>query len=270
LSRDLPLDILSMILTAEQLRRNVGLGNCYIICGDDVAQSNIGRSSDFTESNIDEVAQIRVKSLRYVIEKLGFDDHMTVLLGSKIDSVIPSDVFADYQHMCDELLARGAQPYFALETAQIWALAGQSKGGVKVSWFSRNNSSYEKGTILDEKPFDDFYRNSMRDLFVENTVSTVYTRAGVRTAPAHNGHVKKESPYVCYDPAERLVINNMDEVEHMLENVLHGEELPYRNSVYRYYLHLARLYEAVMHGSVQYDGYVQIPKRIKTIVAEIS
>lgn len=53
LCKGLPIDVLSMVLTAEKLRRELNLGRCRIICANGITYTNIPKNSDFSKENID-------------------------------------------------------------------------------------------------------------------------------------------------------------------------------------------------------------------------
>ncbi|MEK6953207.1 MAG: hypothetical protein AABX29_09410 [Nanoarchaeota archaeon] len=244
LSQGLPLDVLTMILTAEQLRRDVGLGNCYIVCDNEAAIANLGEKTGFTETNINRIAQANRELIKIVLDQLGISDHFSVFLGSDLQQIIGDESRDAFIEIKDQIKSKyEVGDYFAIETAQMYSLIGS--GGVKIGWFNKRTSLKDKGFILDELPFDSFYMRYCEQEGLRNNASFIYVNAGVNLKPGHNDQVVKESPYACYDPKSRVLLRPDEDAEKKLSDIDKYQNTPAKVSIRKYFHNFVRQFEDV-------------------------
>lgn len=232
ISQGLPLDVLTMILTAEQLRRDVGLGKCYIVCDDVASLSNVGVKKDFTEKTINRIATSNRDLIQLILEQLDFQNYFSVILGSDLDTYdLSNEIRTKYK----------TSDYFAIETAQMYSLIGL--GGIKVGWFNKRTSIKNKDYILDELPFDNFYKQYCMQEGLSNNASFVYVKSGVNLSSGRNDQVVKESPYACYDSEYRVLLRPDEDAENKLNEIIRNQQIPANRSIKRYFHNLVRQFE---------------------------
>lgn len=210
LNKGFPIDILSMILTAEKLRRELGLGRCRVICANEITYTNIPNKPDeFSRESIDRVMTAERDLLQLVVERFGISDHWDIFLESDIEQIIDRELREEYDRIvadADTVPFIGGHHY-AMEMAQMYALINQEKGGVKLGWFMRPLNTVRPEYIMDEQPFDARYTLYLAHQGLTNRVSTPYTHAGVKLYPSEKGLVNKEPPYICYNPSDRILLS---------------------------------------------------------------
>lgn len=215
LNKALPIDVLSMVLTAEKLRRELNLGRCRIICANGITYTNIPKNPDFSKEGIDRVLSAERDILQIALERLGIADHWDVFLETDIENIIGPERKAAYDRMiadADEVPFIGGH-YYSIEMAQMWSLLNQEVGGVKLGWFIRNLSKVQAEYIMDEQPFDARYVMFLALQGIRNTTSIPYVKAGVRIFPGTQGQVDKAAPYICYDPKDRVLLSPFEDPE---------------------------------------------------------
>ncbi|OGK31061.1 hypothetical protein A3F29_02190 [Candidatus Roizmanbacteria bacterium RIFCSPHIGHO2_12_FULL_33_9] len=246
ISRGLPFDVLTMILTAEQLRRDAGLGTCYIVCADDAAYTNVGVKEGFTDDKVHRVIQAKKELIQLVVDQLGFSDNFSIFLGSNIQSTIGTGGIEVFNDITDQIRSDyGVGEYFAIEIAQMYSLVGRGKGAVKIGWFNKRISIRNKRTFMDELSFDAFYKVFCSQQGLPDILSCVYVNAGVNLKPGQNDQVVKEPPYTCYDPETRILLNPAENAERKLNPIVNNQNKPANISIRKYYDNLIRLFEDV-------------------------
>lgn len=217
LSKGLPIDVLSMVLTAEKLRRDLGLGRCRIICANGITYTNIPNNPDFSKEGIDWVMSAERDLLQLAVERFGIADHWDIFLETDIEEIIGHDGKETY----DRIVKDAEQTpfisghHYALEMTQMYTLLNQETGGVKLGWFIRNINKAKPEYIMDEQPFDARYAMFLAYRGLTNTISIPYAHAGVRLHPGRGG-VDKDAPYICYDPRDRILLSPFEDPEQKL------------------------------------------------------
>lgn len=217
LNRGFPMDILNMVLTAEKLRRELGLGRCRIICANGITYTNIPRDSVFSQEGIDRVLGAERDLLQLVVERFGIADHWDIFLETDIEQIIGGELKEEYDRMIEDAdtVSYIGGHHYAIEMAQMYSLLNQETGGVKLGWFMRHLEKKKGGYIMDEQPFDARYVMYLADRGLANTISIPYVHAGVRLEPGfYSGKegredfalVNKAAPYICYEPDDRVLL----------------------------------------------------------------
>lgn len=212
LNRGLPIDVLSMVLTAEKMRRELGLGRCRIICANGITYTNIPKSSAFSKEGIDRVLSTERDILKLAVERFGIGDHFDIFLETDIEQIIGKELKEEYDRMIEDADTVGyiGGHHYAIEMAQMHSLLNQETGGVKLGWFMRHLDRKKGGYIMDEQPFDARYTMYLADRGIPNTTSIPYAHAGVRLHPGKQGDtilVNKAPPYICYEPEDRILLS---------------------------------------------------------------
>lgn len=214
LNKGLPMDILSMVLTAEKLRREIGLGRCRVICANEITYTNIPNNpAEFSKESIDRVMATERDLLQLVVERFGIADHWDIFLESDIEKIIGTDLKEQYDQIVSDA---DAVPFigghhFAMEMAQMYTLVNQDPGGVKLGWYMRPLNKRRPEYIMDEQPFDARYALYLAFKGLTNKVSIPYAHAGVKLLPDQKGMVNREPPYICYDPADRILLSPFED-----------------------------------------------------------
>ena len=209
LCKGLPFDILSMILIGEKIRRLLNLGECWILAANRITYTNIPRNPDFSKESIDRMMIGERDLLQIVLEKFAIKNHWKVFLQTDLEEIIGSKLKVHYEQIIEDADAVDfvGGHHYSIEMADIWALAGQRLGGVKLSWFIRNLDKIHGGYIMDEQPFDARFNLYMALRNRPNRTSFAYVHAGARLFPGSTGMLEKESPYICYNPKTRLLLS---------------------------------------------------------------
>lgn len=66
LCKALPFDVLTMILTGEEIRRKMNISKCKILLANRITYTNIPRNSEFSKNSIDKVMNTEKKLLKQV------------------------------------------------------------------------------------------------------------------------------------------------------------------------------------------------------------
>lgn len=248
LNKGLPIDILSMVLTAEKLRRELGLGRCRIICANDITYTNIPKNSEFSKEAIDRVLGGERDLLQLVVERFGIADHFDIFLGTDIGQVIGDEAKEQYDAMiidADTVPFVGGHHY-SMEMAEMYYLIGGETGGVKLGWFMRHLEKTHGGYIMDEQPFDARYTMYLAYRGLPNKTSIPYAHAGVRLYPGVRGLVNKAAPYICYEPDDRILLSPFeDPVRKLSEATKAGGGLRLK-SIRRHFGSIIKLFEEVV------------------------
>ncbi len=215
LCKGLPFDVLSMVLTAEKLRRELGLGTINILCANDITHTNIGKHPEFSVESIDRVMSAERDLLQIVVERLGLADHFRIFLGTDMDEVLGPELKEAYDAMVEHAkeVPFVKDLHYAMEIAEMYSIINQQLGGIKLGWFMGNPSTTEPKYIMDEQPFDARYVLYLASRGIINRVSIPYAKAGVRIYPDKNGHTEKAPPYIDYDPRKRILLSPFEDPE---------------------------------------------------------
>jgi hypothetical protein len=214
LCKGLPFDVLSMVLTAEKLRRVLDLSECRILLANRITYTNIPKNAEFSKESIDNVMTGERDILRLVVKKFGFNNNVwKIFLQTDLEEVVGGDVknkYEDLIRVADNTKMVGGHHY-SIEMADIWSLVGQAVGGIKLGWFIRNLDVENGGYIMDEQPFHARFNLFMALHNISNTVTLAYANAGARLYPGETGNLEKESPYICYQPWNRLLLSPFED-----------------------------------------------------------
>lgn len=214
LCKGLPFDVLSMLLTGEKLKRELKLSECRIL----LANTNIPKNPEFSEIAIDNIMKGERDLLQLVINKFGFQN-WKIFLQTDLEEIVGNRIKNDYEKLiqvADKANLVGGHHY-SIEMADIWSLVGQEIGGIKLGWFIRNLDDENGGYIMDEQPFHARFNLFMALQNLKNNVALAYANAGARLYPGPTGALEKESPYICYQPENRLLLSPFEQPIKKLE-----------------------------------------------------
>lgn len=261
LNKGFPIDILSMVLTAEKLRRQLGLGRCRVICANGITYTNIPRKPDeFSKESIDRVMSAERDLLQLVVDRFGIADHWDIFLETDIKQVIGEELKEQYDMMIEDA---DAVPFigghhYSIEMAQMYTLLNQDRGGVKLGWFMRNLSKTKAEYIMDEQPFDARYAMYLAYRGLTNKISIPYIHAGVKLYPGLNRAFNKEAPYICYNPKDRILLRPTEDPERkLIEATNAGGGLNFRE-IRRHYGSLVKLFEEIVITASIADRRVRV------------
>lgn len=198
LSQGLPVDVLSMILVGDQLKKLNGIKKCYILLADEITKTN-----PFDLAKLEKLFSSYKTILQKVIKGFGLEDWEIVLQSSLIDHPV-------YQKNLKEVQEQVTDYHLALEVADIKSilvdcilnpeLAGGH--GLKVGWFLEGKAT------RDERSFDKLFEQ----VYPDKKVSFVYTVGGVRLFPVKGCGVERMVPYICYYPERRILFSKDEKV----------------------------------------------------------
>lgn len=269
LCRGLPLDVLSMVLTAEKLRRELNLGRGRIICANGITYTNIAKNADFSKEKIDRVLSAERDLLQIAVERFGFADHWDIFLETDIENIIGKDLKEQYDQMiveADRVPFIGGHHY-SIEMAQMWSLLNQEAGGVKLGWFMRNINQERPQYIMDEQPFDARYVMYLASRGITNKISIPYVKAGVRLFPNSAGHIDKDVPYICYHPKDRILLSPFENPVKKLQLATQAGGGLRSRYIRRHFATIIRLFEEMVleKSELKMPGTKQLFYRQKTI-----
>jgi len=212
LCKGLPFDVLAMVLTAEKLKRDLGLSECRILLANRITYTNISKNPEFSEMSIDNVMRAERDLLELVIKKFGFKN-WKIFLQTDLEKIVGKDVKNEYEKLITQADQTGlvGGHHYSIEMADIWSLVGQDIGGIKLGWFMRNMDNENGGYIMDEQPFHARFNLFLALQNMQNNVTLAYANAGVRLYPGPTGALEKESPYICYQPENRLLLSPFEQ-----------------------------------------------------------
>ncbi|MFH1326323.1 MAG: hypothetical protein ABIH48_02545 [Candidatus Falkowbacteria bacterium] len=150
--------------------------------------------------------------LQLVINKFGFQN-WKIFLQTDLQEIVGNKIKNDYEKLiqvADKTDLVGGHHY-SIEMADIWSLVGQEIGGIKLGWFIRNLDNENGGYIMDEQPFHARFNLFMALQNLKNNVTLAYANAGARLYPGPTGALEKESPYICYQPENRLLLSPFEQ-----------------------------------------------------------
>ncbi len=261
LCRGLPFDVLGMLLTGEKLRRELQLIECRILLANRITYTNIQRSLEFSKTSIDNVMKGERDLLQLVVEKFGFQNNWKIFLQTDLEKIVGEEIKNNYEKiikLADDTNLVGGHHY-AIEMADIWSLVGQEQGGIKLGWFMRNLDKENGGYIMDEQPFHARFNLFMALQNMQNNVTLTYVKAGARLYPSVVGALEKESPYICYQPKNRLLLSPFEQpIKKLQEATLAGGGFQFK-----YYRNLMsgiiNLFEELVLSSDQNGKIKRIP-----------
>lgn len=251
LNKGFPIDILSMVLTAEKLRQEIGLGKCRVICANEITYTNIPKKPDeFSKESIDRVLATERDLLKLVVDKFGIGDHWEIFLESDIEQIIGRDLKDEYDRIvadADTVPFIGGHHY-AMEMAQMYTLINQEQGGVKLGWYMRPLNTVRPEYIMDEQPFDARYTLYLAHKGLTNRVSTPYAHAGVKLYPGKKGLVDKEPPYICYDPSNRILLSPFEDPRAKLSEATQAGGGLWFREIKTHYANIVGLFQEIVLG----------------------
>ena len=250
LCKGLPFDVLTMILTGEDIRRKMNLGKCRILLANRITYTNIPRNSEFSKESIDKVMAAERDIINLVLKKFGFDKYWEAFLQTDIEDIIGEEAKQQYE----ELIKKGDKSkivgghHYAIEMADIYSLVGRDTGGIKLGWFIRNLDKVNGGYIMDEQPFHVRFALFLATLNLTNKVTLAYANAGARLYPGPTGELEKESPYICYQPENRLLLSPLENaVDKLKKATIAGGAFQYK--YYRNFINgIIDLFENLVMG----------------------
>ena len=220
LCKGLPFDVLSMVLTGEKIRRDLKLKKCRILLANRITYTNIPRNDEFSKESIDRVMIAEKEILIHVLKKFNIYDNWEVILQTELDKHISPELLKDYENIigiADKTEYIGGHHY-SIEMADIYSMVGSNSGGIKLGWFIRNIDTINGGYIMDEQPFHARYVMLMAEMGIKNKTSLAYVNAGARLYPGLTGQLEKESPYICYQQYNRLLLSPFEKPIEKLKN----------------------------------------------------
>jgi hypothetical protein len=194
-SRALPLDVMGLVLSAEQARRTLNAERLIVL----VADSH-GRCNGAPQELLDRRSAHYVARLRGIADVCGFA-HMHVVLASDwerdpayrrtfeaVQRSVPSDI----------------DPYVLREVADIAHVEREHGGVVKVGWALQRSREHVR---RDERTFDETFER-----WVGGRACFVYSKPG----RALDDRRQKVSPYVVADAERRILIDPNEDVAEKL------------------------------------------------------
>jgi|GEM_PF-1869563 len=260
LCKGLPFDVLGMLLTAEKLKKELQLSENRILLANRITYTNIPKNSEFSEIAIDNVMQGERDLLQLVVKKFGFEN-WKIFLQTDLEKIVGTEAKNNYENLiqlADKTELVGGHHY-SIEMADIWSLVGQENGGIKLGWFTRNLDNENGGYIMDEQPFHARFNLFMALQNLKNNVTLSYAKAGARLYPGATGVLEKESPYICYQPKNRLLFSPFEQpIEKLKTATLAGGGFQFK--YYRVLMSgIIDLFEELVLGRDQDNKIKRIP-----------
>lgn len=195
-TRALPLDVMGLLLSAEQTRRTLSADRLLVLVADAHARCN-----GAPRALLEERTAQYVDLLRGIADRCGFS-RMHVVLASEWDCD------AAYLRTLDAArrsLPPDIDPYVAREVADIAHVERVYGGVVKVGWALQRSRA---GAHRDERTFDEAFNR-----FIGGEACFVYSKAG----RAFDDRRHKVSPYVVADASRRICIDPTENVADKLD-----------------------------------------------------
>lgn len=183
LSKGLPLDVLGLVYAQELVRRALGLRRSVVLVADSNAQA-----AGAEPLAVRRVAVGVERRLRDVVDLLGLPAEVRLA-----SSLARTEGLPELRRL------RDLPPYVAHQLAQTERLR-QEGIDLKLGWAW-------PGAVQDERYFDDLYA---RELGAR--VTSVYVGGGTTLDPRR----PRACPYVCSEPAARLLLDPREELERKL------------------------------------------------------
>ena len=192
LTRALPLDLLGVLLPAEQIRRAVGASDLVVLVADAHA-----RQCGYNSPRVSERAHATIALLDRVRRRCGLV-RMRVVRASRLHDT------AEHHAILTQVrreLPLGDHPYFAWQVADVTTLERLYGGLLKVGWAISGSPNVIHEN--DEVAFDQRFRSWSR-----RRLGFVYCRAGRQ----FDDRRLKTSPYVAEDPQRRVCLDSGQDV----------------------------------------------------------
>lgn len=194
-SRALPLDVMGLLLSAEQARRTLNAERLIVL----VADSH-GRCNGAPRELLDRRSAHYVSRLRGIADVCGF---------SKMQVVLASDWERDpaYRRTFEAVQRRvplDLDPYVLREIADIAHVEREHGGVVKVGWVLQRSRQHVN---RDERTFDETFVR-----WIGGRARFLYSKPG----RALDDRRQKVSPYVVADAARRILIDPNEDVAEKL------------------------------------------------------
>lgn len=234
----LPFDVLSMVLSAERIRRTLGMDKIYHFIADTHAKSNKLYPDDF----VDKRAKETKEQLETMFANLGLDAFEIIFASDFDKSPEYNEIYQSFSTDKHEYVKR--------EVADIEWLRRNKNLKLKVGWIIQAN---ETDLGFDERVFDREYAEKMG-----NTISFVYLKPG-RTFDKSR---PKASPYIHIASETRLLLKKDEDVKAKLaeaESVWGDKHL---GGVRGYFTDIVRAYEKVI-GPL---GKLPVEEKIQAII----
>ena len=242
-SRALPLDVMGLLLSAEQVRRTLAAKHLLILVADTHALGN-----GAPRALLDRRAADYVRLLRGIGERCGFA-HMQVELASEWQT---DAAYRGTLRLVRGRMPHDTDPYVLREVADIAHVERAFGGVVKVGWTLQRA---RRGAQRDERLFDDAFTR-----FIGGRACFVYAKPG----RALDDRRQKVSPYVVADASRRICLDHQEDVAAKLA---HGRQTVSRSTysgVCNHLKALTRTYSKLvhpLHGSV--------PQRAQALIDDV-
>lgn len=214
LSTALPVDVLGLLLPAEDVRRAVSADRLIVLVADAHATC-VGFSKRRVRPRADDV----VEKVTRVGAALGLR-HLDVLRASTLHDTHP---WRRAHALVERRTRGGTSPYFLRQTADVAALQERFGGLVKVGWSLGGARAVHR---RDEVAFDAFFRAHIGD-----HVGFLYGKAG----RVLDDRRRKAAPYVVLDPARRVCLEPDEDVAAKLERAVRTQTSATVHGARRYY-----------------------------------
>lgn len=237
LSVAVPVDMLTLIILAEQARRMVMATGITFLIADTHAQ----RTGNYEPAMVARAARRRRHIIFRACDALGIPDPK-VFLASQIEK----DEL--YESLVNEatLLAKGDGEYFVRESADIEFFRRAGGIGIKVGWTLA--SSPKSVGRFDEQAFDRFYL----EIFpAGKQMKFLYASPGRTLDPAK----AKAAPYLDFENRARILIDRDEDVQTKLDYCAHE---PTKKAALEYYAAIVRSWEEL--GGFNLDGNTVVEK----------
>ncbi len=240
LSAELPIDILSMMLVTERMRRQFDLGEIYHHIADTHALTN----KHFDQDAVKKLAAKTEESLTQIAKNLGLE-HFHFILASAFDQT------SSYQEILNSFKT-DKHEYVQREVADIEWYRKEKNVYLKTGWIIQ---SAETSLGNDERVFDREYKNK-----INGDVSFLYLKAGRTLDKAR----PKASPYISIAGESRIHIKKGESVSSKLEKAKEefGPDKQF-GGTRRYLLDILREYEKI-YGS--FNMSMSFEERLQMII----
>ena len=245
LSVAVPLDILAMIIVAEEARRLVGASGITFL----IADSHARRTGTYDPEGVKRAATRRKHIIDRACQSLGVPDPQ-VYFASEIEQ----DPL--YQALVEEAagLARGDAEYFIREAADIEFFRRAGGVGLKIGWSL--NPTKNSGRF-DEQAFDRFYLEMFPG---GKQMKFLYAAAGRTLDPGK----AKAAPYLDFESQNRVLLNEDEDVAGKLAACGHQ---PTKDAALDYYEAIVGSWEQLSGLSLEGNSVVQ---KIENLIASLT
>lgn len=244
LSLGLPIDVLGMLLSAEEIRRRLQIPSLLVLIADSHARIN-----HFDPWQIGKLSQRWSEVLGLIKDAFSLS-HMKIIRASTFHNS------KEYMEIFSKLSARIASSeldYFIEEISDMVYFNRNLGNMIKVGWTI--SSSGKSLSNFDEMAFDDCFRK-----WIGNHLGFVYCKAGRVLDVQHH----KASPYIVSDPRRRICLTTNEPIYQKL----HWAEKNMSNSIVRgvrkHLKNIARSFSSLIDPL---DGILEV--RLHSILSKI-